>query len=159
MQTTLRIGPHDHGRELTDDEFFAADYEEGYKYELIDGSLYVSPKPNFPHDVRAAHRRDARSSINTAPGDMVRRFRTKPASSSLAAERRPVPEPDFAIYNDCPQVAARPWQDKSVRSSSWRSSATIRTRSTTETGSSTARCQASLEYWVFDKWKRTTARC
>src|SRR5687768_14222795 len=46
MSTMLRIGPHDHGREMTYEEFLAGDYEEGYKYELIRGELYVSPQPN-----------------------------------------------------------------------------------------------------------------
>ena len=40
---TRQLGPADHGRELTYDEFLAGDYEEGHKYELIDGRLYVSP--------------------------------------------------------------------------------------------------------------------
>ena len=51
MSTMLRIGPHDHGREMTYQEFLAGDYEEGYKYELIEGELYVSPQPNPPHDI------------------------------------------------------------------------------------------------------------
>jgi Uma2 family endonuclease len=32
------------------DEFLAGDYEEGVRYELIDGRLYVSPEPSFPQD-------------------------------------------------------------------------------------------------------------
>ena len=39
MATVLKIGPADHGRPMTLDEFQAGDYEEGYKYELIDGEL------------------------------------------------------------------------------------------------------------------------
>jgi hypothetical protein len=35
---------------LTLDEFLAAEYQPGYKYELIDGRLDVSPEANFPHD-------------------------------------------------------------------------------------------------------------
>ena len=40
-----KLGPADHGRAMTLDEFDDADYEPGYKYELIDGRLYVSPDP------------------------------------------------------------------------------------------------------------------
>src|SRR6266851_438244 len=48
MATVLRLGRADHGRPMTLDEFWHSDYEEGYKYELIDGKLYVSPLPNLP---------------------------------------------------------------------------------------------------------------
>jgi Uma2 family endonuclease len=48
MRTLVKIGPASRGRPMTLDEFMAADYEEGYQYELIDGKLYVSPQPNLP---------------------------------------------------------------------------------------------------------------
>jgi Uma2 family endonuclease len=48
MATVTRIGPADHGRPMTLDEFESGNYEEGYKYELIDAKLYVSPEPNAP---------------------------------------------------------------------------------------------------------------
>jgi Uma2 family endonuclease len=50
MATVMKIGPADRGRPMTLDEFLAGDYEEGYRYELIDGGLYVSPEPNLPED-------------------------------------------------------------------------------------------------------------
>jgi Uma2 family endonuclease len=50
MATVVKIGPDDHGRPMTAEEYFAGDYEEGYRYEVIDGRLYVSPVPNQPED-------------------------------------------------------------------------------------------------------------
>jgi Uma2 family endonuclease len=50
MTTLLQIGPADHGRPVTVEEFEAAQDEEGYSSELIDGRLYVSPLPDLPHD-------------------------------------------------------------------------------------------------------------
>lgn len=44
----LRLGPSDHNRPLTLDEFLHADYVGGYRYEIIHGRLYVSPVPNMP---------------------------------------------------------------------------------------------------------------
>jgi Uma2 family endonuclease len=41
-----KLGPEDHGRPMSWDEFLSEDYLEGYHYELIDGRLYVSPQPN-----------------------------------------------------------------------------------------------------------------
>ena len=45
-----KIGPKDHGRPMSFEEFQAADYRPGHKYELIDGRLYVSPEANFPEN-------------------------------------------------------------------------------------------------------------
>jgi len=43
--TTPRFGPRDAGIPLTLDEFEAADYVPGYRYELIHGVLIVNPPP------------------------------------------------------------------------------------------------------------------
>ena len=51
MKTRLEIGPADHGRPVTVEEFESGQDEEGYSSELIDGRLYVSPLPEMPHDM------------------------------------------------------------------------------------------------------------
>jgi Uma2 family endonuclease len=48
VKTALKIGQVDHGRILTWEEFATSEWEDGYRYELIDGRLYVSPVPNAP---------------------------------------------------------------------------------------------------------------
>ncbi len=48
MATVVKLGPNDHGRPMRRDEFEAGEYEEGFKYELIDGKIYGSPQPNAP---------------------------------------------------------------------------------------------------------------
>jgi Uma2 family endonuclease len=50
MATAVKLGPADHGRPMSLGEFMAADYDEGYQYELIEGKLYVSPLPDPPQD-------------------------------------------------------------------------------------------------------------
>lgn len=47
----LKFGPADHNRPLTLDDFESAEYERGFKYEIIDGRLYVSPLPNPPENI------------------------------------------------------------------------------------------------------------
>src|SRR5262249_7526515 len=47
----LRIGPADHGRTMTLEEFMEAEVEEGYRYELARGVLEVSEVPDDPHGV------------------------------------------------------------------------------------------------------------
>ena len=50
MSTVLKIGPEDHGRPMTLEEFQSGDYQEGFHYEIIAGRLYVSPKANYPQN-------------------------------------------------------------------------------------------------------------
>ena len=49
MQTRLYLTPADHGRAMSWDEFASADAEEGYRYEMIEGRVFVSPAANAPH--------------------------------------------------------------------------------------------------------------
>lgn len=44
-----RIGPADHGRKMTMEEFLEAEEEEGYRYELARGFLEVTFVPRDPH--------------------------------------------------------------------------------------------------------------
>ena len=47
--TRTRIGPADHGRTMTLDEFLDAEETPGYRYELARGVIEVSDVPNDPH--------------------------------------------------------------------------------------------------------------
>ena len=46
---TTRLGPLDHGRTLTLDEFRDAEAEEGYRYELERGVVIVTKVPGTRH--------------------------------------------------------------------------------------------------------------
>jgi Uma2 family endonuclease len=47
--TRIQIGPADHGRRMTLEEFVEADEEPGYRYELARGVLEVTEVPYDPH--------------------------------------------------------------------------------------------------------------
>src|SRR5205823_3757968 len=47
--TSVRIGPADHGRRMTLEEFREAEEEPGYRYELARGGLEVTEVANDPH--------------------------------------------------------------------------------------------------------------
>jgi Uma2 family endonuclease len=49
IASAIRIGPADHGRLMTLDEFLEAEEEQGYRYELARGVLEVTHVPNDPH--------------------------------------------------------------------------------------------------------------
>jgi hypothetical protein len=56
---TLRIGPADHGRPMTLDEFLEAEEEPGHRYELAGGVLEVSEVPDADHGQVIDHLREA----------------------------------------------------------------------------------------------------
>jgi Uma2 family endonuclease len=53
--TAIRIGPADHGRAMTLEEFREADEELGYRYELARGVLEVEEIPEDWHGVIVCH--------------------------------------------------------------------------------------------------------
>ena len=114
MATVLKIGRCDHGRPMTLDEFMAGDYEEGYRYELIDGKLYVSPTANFPEDwVNEWLGSKLRLYAREHP-DVINHVSAK--ARVFVPGRRGVtnPEPDFSAYHDFPlhrRIKDIRWQD------------------------------------------------
>lgn len=114
MKTALKLGPKDHGRELTDEEFETARYKEGYRYEIIDGRLYVSPIPNLPHADLVKWLEKTLEAYSTACPQFVNKV-TAPARVFVrSAVRSTRPEPDIAIYRDYPYHLPRRerrWQD------------------------------------------------
>jgi Uma2 family endonuclease len=46
---TIQLGPDDHGRAMTSEEFESATAQEGYQFELIHGRVVVAAAPNLPH--------------------------------------------------------------------------------------------------------------
>ena len=94
VTTPLRIGPADHGRTMTLEEFLDADVEEGYRYELARGVLEVNEVPNDPHGgvvcnlYRAVGRYRRATSGHHPP---LRRRQRVPASGSPGSSRAGIP--------------------------------------------------------------------
>lgn len=110
MATTLRYGPGDHGRPMTFDEFMEGNYEEGYKYELIHGRLYVSPQARFSHDWlekyvywRLYAYSERRPELMNYVTDKARVFVPDADEDDVTA-----PEPDLAAYRNFP--LEREWE-------------------------------------------------
>src|SRR5687768_4354815 len=57
-RTTTIIGPADHGRPMTLDEFELAEGVEGHLYELGRGAIVVTDVPNTPHMRQVEELRD-----------------------------------------------------------------------------------------------------
>ena len=66
--TRIQIGPADHGRRMTLDEFREAEEEPGYRYELARGVLEVTEVPNDPHGQIVDNLREASAATgNSTP--------------------------------------------------------------------------------------------
>jgi len=70
-QTVLRIGPHDHGRIVTAEEFAEAEYDEPWKYEREQGRLVVMPPDGPGHDRSSEPVRDYLGAYRLAHVDLV----------------------------------------------------------------------------------------
>ena len=102
MATVTKLGPSDHGRLMSYDEFMAGDYEQGYKYEIIDGRLYVAPATNLAEysdedwllDQLNAYARRRPKVINFVTNKARVFVPGRPGAT--------VPEPDLAAYHNFP---------------------------------------------------------
>jgi Uma2 family endonuclease len=114
MPTVLKLRPLDHGRRVPLEEFEAAWWEEGYRYELIDGKLYVSPLPNVPHDTVLVwlteqllkYRLTRPNVLNYVSGHARVFVPGRPGVTN--------PEPDLTAYRDYPldlPADQQRWQD------------------------------------------------
>jgi Uma2 family endonuclease len=103
MATVTTLGLADHGRQISDDEFEAADFEPGYKYELIDGRLYVSSEPELPEVClekwltgMLERYAEKHPEVINFVANKARVFLPSRASSTI-------PEPDVAAYRNFPR--------------------------------------------------------
>ena len=105
------IGPDDHGRLVTLQEFERAREEPGYIYELIDGVLTVSPTPKPWHEWWV-------KIVQQALEDYARRnpreinFVATTCEVVIPARPGPTrPQPDVAAYRDFPDPPPDDWDD------------------------------------------------
>jgi Uma2 family endonuclease len=102
VKTLTRLGPADHGRPISNAELAASRNQSGYKFEVIDGRLYVSYEPDLPED-RIEEWLHSRIKSYTFEHPEVLNYVTRKARVFIPG--RPgetVPEPDLAAYHDFP---------------------------------------------------------
>jgi Uma2 family endonuclease len=118
MSTVSRgkLGPADHGRKLPLDELYSAEYQEGYRYEIIDGALYVAPAQDLPEGRLDRWIDLALTFYSRERPDVINYTHAKPRVFVHSHPEETVPEPDVAAYKDFPLNAALReirWQDVS----------------------------------------------
>jgi Uma2 family endonuclease len=103
MQTKIYLTPADHGRALSWDEFESADAEAGFRYEMIEGKVFVSPSPNMPHEDLKEWLASALRAYALERPEILRRI--SGGSRVFLAERSDgvtAPAPDLACYSEYP---------------------------------------------------------
>lgn len=114
--TQLKLGPLDHGRQVRRAEFEGAEYAPGFRYEIIDGKLYVSPGPSFPEHWLEQWLVRALEDYADGHPDVIRFVANKGRVFLPAAIRTTVPEPDVAVYTELPDAESfgdMTWEDVS----------------------------------------------
>jgi Uma2 family endonuclease len=71
LQPVLQLGPHDHGRSVTAEEFAEAEFVEPWKYEREQGRLIVMPPDGPGHDRGSEPVRDHLGAYRLAHPDLV----------------------------------------------------------------------------------------
>ena len=117
MRTKIYLTPADHGRPLSWEEFASADAEEGYRYEMIEGRVFVSPTPNMPHNSYEKWLETLLSAYALEHPEVLQ-YVTRPARVFLPdrAEGITAPEPDVACYAEYasnPFASDADWRDYS----------------------------------------------
>ena len=111
--TRLKFGPKDHGRRVSWDNFEAADYEPGWRYEYIAGRIEVSPQANPPQDELNVWIYAALLFYWKSHERLVHYVSMKPRVFVPDVEEVTCPEPDAALYFEYPvdvPVEERRWQ-------------------------------------------------
>jgi Uma2 family endonuclease len=113
---TRRLGLADHGKRLRVSEFECAEYEDGYKYELIDGRLYVSPQAQEPENrLELWLFRKLLNFVDDHP-EIINHASNKARVIIPGSRGRTTPEPDVAAYADYPldePLGRVKWEDVS----------------------------------------------
>src|SRR3954464_1220415 len=73
----LRLGPDDHGRPVSADEFAEADFREPWRYERAEGRLIVMAPDSIEHDETSDPFRDYLGAYRLARPDVVRLVRSE----------------------------------------------------------------------------------
>src|SRR4051794_35778650 len=95
----LSFGPQDHGSAVSDEDAERAEYQPGFRYEIIDGRIFVSPAADLPHDEVLGSIHDALLAYKLQRPDLIKRISASACVFVSAKSRLTAPEPDLAVYN------------------------------------------------------------
>src|SRR5438093_5676908 len=112
----LKLGPADHDRPLSLDDFESAEYEPGFKYEIIDGRLAVSHEPDPTENELELWLFEKLWDYSRSDRGVLNRVTNKGRVFVHDRADDTVPEPDIAAYSDYPldrRYRGTKWSDVS----------------------------------------------
>jgi Uma2 family endonuclease len=112
----LYLTPAHAGRDMSLEDFERADGEEGWRYELIDGRIEVSPTPELPHDSLVFWLNRRFIKYTEAHPEVVNYLSNCPRVYIPNRVAATCPQPDFAAFHDFPihlPYRQRRWRDVS----------------------------------------------
>jgi Uma2 family endonuclease len=111
--TAVKLGPADHGMPITEDDLRFGDLQPGFKYEIIDGRLYVSYEPDLPEGILDTWLYRKVAAYSERRPDIINFVHYKSRVFVPHSLELTVPEPDLAAYRDFP--LNRPLKEQSWR--------------------------------------------
>jgi Uma2 family endonuclease len=112
----LKLGPTDHDRPLTLDDFESAEFEPGFKYEIIDGRLAVAPEANLTENVLEDWLYDKLKEYAKVCPAVINYVTNKARVFIPSRDADTCPEPDIAAYKHFPHdilLSELRWEDVS----------------------------------------------
>ena len=101
-RTTTIIGPNDHGRAMTLDEFDHAEGVEGYLYELGRGVVVVTDVPNTLHKAQVEELRDQLVAYKLAHKPVIFSVAAGNEAKILVERDQSERHPDLLVYKTPP---------------------------------------------------------
>jgi Uma2 family endonuclease len=97
-RSVLKIGPHDHGRPMSLEEFEPAEVQDGFVYELGRGVIVVSDVPSAAHLVQVEALRDQLYAYKIAHQGTITTIAAGSDCKILLADLESERHPDVAVY-------------------------------------------------------------
>ena len=103
---TLKIGPKSHGRPISEWEFDAADFTQGYQYEIIDGRIEVAAEPEPQENYLETWIERKLVRYSEGHSEILNYVTTKGRVYTPSQRRTTIPEPDITCYAEFPHLRA-----------------------------------------------------
>ena len=97
-KTITKIGPADHGRRMSLEEFDEAEGQEGYLYELSRGIITVTDVPSRRHLLLVSAIRDQLQSYKIANPGLIQIIASGSECKLLVDDLDSERHPDVAVY-------------------------------------------------------------
>ena len=108
-RVVTRVGPADHGRPMSLEEFDRAEGQEGYRYELSRGVITVTDVPGLEHQAQVEATRDQLSAYKASHRDQVYRVVEGGSAKILLWDLQSERHPDLFLYKSRPADREDVW--------------------------------------------------